>query len=132
MTDSSQGPTLVLARSRDPHKSIFGGFASASWPSPELSRDVIRRDPKAFVFTLTNSEKIPPTIYNLRYGNIATFSDVRIKFSVDELGNFGLILNVGGTFRFDLDYLKEPDDAGSFDDALNRAEYQKIEVYSMI
>ncbi|CAF1403629.1 unnamed protein product [Didymodactylos carnosus] len=51
-----QGPTITVIQT-DGH--LFGGYTAVPWSSPITGRYC--EDPRAFLFTLTNSSNIPPT-----------------------------------------------------------------------
>jgi len=58
---ADQGPTMTLILSNG---YLFGGYTSTSW---KLTEDEIwNRDPCAFLFTLTNPHRIPPTKYPIK------------------------------------------------------------------
>lgn len=54
---NGKGPTMTILQSTD--KFLFGGYTTVPWSSVVS----VKRDPHAFLFTLTNPHNIPPTKY---------------------------------------------------------------------
>jgi len=57
----NKGPTMTIVQSNNNY--LFGGYTSVAWTS---SADIgYKTDTTAFLFTLTNPHKIPPTKYHI-------------------------------------------------------------------
>ena len=56
----NKGPTMTVIRSNNNY--LFGGYTSVAWTS---SVNGYQNDTNAFLFTLTNPHKIPPTKYQI-------------------------------------------------------------------
>jgi hypothetical protein len=60
---NDKGPTMTIVRSNTNH--LFGGYTSVAWASSNIHA----ADSNAFLFTLTNPCKIPPTKYPIQSSN---------------------------------------------------------------
>jgi len=58
--DKNEGPTVAIIQSTKGW--LFGGFTKQSWAS---SSPGFKNDSSAFIYTLTNPNKIPPTRFNV-------------------------------------------------------------------
>ncbi|CAF0886125.1 unnamed protein product [Adineta steineri] len=61
----NKGPTMTIIQSNNNY--LFGGYTSVSW----ISCQQYRNDETAFLFTLTNPKKIPPTKYTIKPDRVA-------------------------------------------------------------
>jgi hypothetical protein len=59
---NNKGPTVSIIRSTDGY--IFGGYTSKSWNSYSRTIAEFVKDANSFIFTLTNPNGIPPTMYS--------------------------------------------------------------------
>lgn len=59
-----EGPTMIIIQSKE-EKYLFGGFTQLVWSHNRG----FRQDTNAFLFTLTNPHKLPPTKFNINKSN---------------------------------------------------------------
>ena len=60
---NNRGSTITVIRCSNHY--IFGGYTASAW----TSNDEYQKDNEAFLFTLTNPHKIPPTKYPIKSGS---------------------------------------------------------------
>ena len=56
----NKGPTVTIIQSNK--EFLFGGYTSESW----AGKHSFKKDPYAFIFTLTNPHSLPPTQYTIK------------------------------------------------------------------